>query len=106
MWSPRWIHDSSIDVKLPAIVTDRDFGTVGELRSESLFLVSHVHDKMAPVSAGLWRTLRAHQVYGANTDVGKTIVSTVLCNAIQRQKQKAAFLKPVSTGALDDADDR
>jgi len=61
---------------------------------------------MAPVGAGLWRTLRAHQVYGANTDVGKTIVSTVLCNAIQNQKQRAAFLKPVSTGALDDADDR
>ncbi|KAJ5484873.1 hypothetical protein N7539_004861 [Penicillium diatomitis] len=60
---------------------------------------------MAPVGAGLWRTLRAHQVYGANTDVGKTIVSTVLCNAIQRQKQRAAFLKPVSTGSLDDADD-
>ncbi|KAJ5946157.1 hypothetical protein N7454_002996 [Penicillium verhagenii] len=61
---------------------------------------------MAPVGSALWRTLRAHQVYGANTDVGKTIVSTVLCNAVQRQKQQAAFLKPVSTGALDDADDR
>ncbi|KAJ5887703.1 Pyridoxal phosphate-dependent transferase major region subdomain 2 [Penicillium taxi] len=61
---------------------------------------------MGPVSAGLWRKLRAHQVHGANTDVGKTIVSTVLCNAVQRQKQRAAFLKPVSTGALDDADDR
>ncbi|KAJ6021184.1 Pyridoxal phosphate-dependent transferase major region subdomain 2 [Penicillium herquei] len=61
---------------------------------------------MAPVGAGLWRNLRAHQVYGANTDVGKTIVSTVLCNAVQRQKQRAAFLKPVSTGALDDADDQ
>ncbi|KAJ5757327.1 uncharacterized protein N7511_006021 [Penicillium nucicola] len=59
-----------------------------------------------PVGAALWRNLRAHQVYGANTDVGKTIVSTVLCNAIQRQKQQAAFLKPVSTGALDDADDQ
>ncbi|PLB49370.1 putative bifunctional diaminopelargonate synthase [Aspergillus steynii IBT 23096] len=63
---------------------------------------------MAPVGAALWRSLRAHQVYGANTDVGKTIVSTILCNAVQRQKSpgKAAFLKPVSTGALDDADDR
>ncbi|KAJ5519297.1 Pyridoxal phosphate-dependent transferase major region subdomain 2 [Penicillium expansum] len=61
---------------------------------------------MPPVGAALWRSLRAHQVYGANTDVGKTIVSTVLCNAVQRQKQQAAFLKPVSTGALDDADDR
>ncbi|KAB8073528.1 pyridoxal phosphate-dependent transferase [Aspergillus leporis] len=63
---------------------------------------------MSPVGAALWRSLRAHQVYGANTDVGKTIVSTVLCNAIQRQKSQdqAAFLKPVSTGPLDDADDR
>ncbi|OOQ90311.1 onanonoxo-7-onima-8-eninoihtemlysoneda [Penicillium brasilianum] len=61
---------------------------------------------MAPVGAGLWRTLRAHQVYGANTDVGKTIVSTVLCNAVQRQKQRAAFLKPVSTGSLEEADDQ
>ncbi|KAL4898668.1 pyridoxal phosphate-dependent transferase [Aspergillus ambiguus] len=63
---------------------------------------------MPPVGAALWRTLRAHQVYGANTDVGKTIVSTVLCNAVQRQKAQgnAAFLKPVSTGPLDDADDR
>ncbi|KAI9933988.1 hypothetical protein ASPWEDRAFT_126739 [Aspergillus wentii DTO 134E9] len=61
-----------------------------------------------PVGAALWRSLRAHQVYGANTDVGKTIVSTVLCNAVQRQKsrERAAFLKPVSTGPLDEADDR
>ncbi|KAJ5090998.1 hypothetical protein N7532_009682 [Penicillium argentinense] len=61
---------------------------------------------MSPVGAGLWRSLPAHQVYGANTNVGKTIVSTVLCNAIQRQNKRAAFLKPVSAGALDDADDR
>ncbi|TPR02976.1 hypothetical protein CAN33_0012635 [Aspergillus niger] len=63
---------------------------------------------MPPVGAALWRSLRAHQVYGANTDVGKTIVSTVLCNAIQHlnSQSPAAFLKPVSTGPLDDADDR
>ncbi|VZI09852.1 unnamed protein product [Fusarium fujikuroi] len=36
---------------------------------------------MAPVPALLWRSLRAHQVYGANTDVGKTIFSTILCNS-------------------------
>ena len=58
------------------------------------------------VGAGIWRSLRAHQVYGANTDVGKTIVSTVLCRAVQQERKRAAFLKPVSTGALDDADDR
>ncbi|KAF9891362.1 hypothetical protein FE257_004218 [Aspergillus nanangensis] len=63
---------------------------------------------MPPVGAALWRSLRAHQVYGANTDVGKTIVSTILCNGVQQQKTqgKAAFLKPVSTGPLDEADDR
>lgn len=71
------------------------------------FIVTHfIHLVMPPVGAALWRSLRAHQVYGANTDVGKTIISTVLCNAVQHQKQRAAFLKPVSTGALDDADDR
>lgn len=53
----------------------------------------------------LWRSLRALQVYGANTDVGKTIVSTLLCRSVQRRNQRAAFLKPVSTGALADADD-
>ncbi|KAL4803261.1 pyridoxal phosphate-dependent transferase [Aspergillus unguis] len=63
---------------------------------------------MPPVGAALWRSLRAHQVYGANTDVGKTIVSTILCNAVNRlkNKEKSAFLKPVSTGPLDEADDR
>ncbi|PYH48131.1 adenosylmethionine-8-amino-7-oxononanoate aminotransferase [Aspergillus saccharolyticus JOP 1030-1] len=55
--------------------------------------------------AALWRTLRAHQVYGANTDVGKTIVSTLLCKALQPQGP-VSFLKPVSTGPLDEADDR
>ncbi|RAL08372.1 adenosylmethionine-8-amino-7-oxononanoate aminotransferase [Aspergillus homomorphus CBS 101889] len=53
--------------------------------------------------AALWRSLRAHQVYGANTDVGKTIVSTLLCNALQGS---VGFIKPVSTGPLDEADDR
>ncbi|OKL63200.1 hypothetical protein UA08_01140 [Talaromyces atroroseus] len=60
---------------------------------------------MAPVGAALWRTLRAHQVYGANTDVGKTIVSTLLVKALS-DRGKVGFIKPVSTGSLDDADDR
>jgi bifunctional dethiobiotin synthetase / adenosylmethionine---8-amino-7-oxononanoate aminotransferase len=60
---------------------------------------------MAPVGAALWRTLRAHQVYGANTDVGKTIVSTLLIKALSN-KGKVGFIKPVSTGSLDEADDR
>lgn len=56
--------------------------------------------------AALWRTLTAVQVYGANTDVGKTIISTVLCNAALQADAKPAFLKPLSTGPLSDADDR
>jgi dethiobiotin synthetase/adenosylmethionine--8-amino-7-oxononanoate aminotransferase len=60
---------------------------------------------MAPVPALLWRSLRTHQVYGANTDVGKTIFSTVLCNAASKNwGEKTWFLKPVSTGSADEAD--
>ncbi|KAF5583788.1 adenosylmethionine-8-amino-7-oxononanoate aminotransferase [Fusarium pseudoanthophilum] len=59
---------------------------------------------MAPVPALLWRSLRAHQVYGANTDVGKTIFSTILCNSASKRGDRTWFLKPVSTGAADEAD--
>jgi bifunctional dethiobiotin synthetase / adenosylmethionine---8-amino-7-oxononanoate aminotransferase len=56
----------------------------------------------------LWRDLKAWQVYGANTDVGKTIISTILCRALQRRAPSngVLYLKPVSTGPLDEADDR
>jgi dethiobiotin synthetase/adenosylmethionine--8-amino-7-oxononanoate aminotransferase len=54
-------------------------------------------------------SLRAFQIYGANTNVGKTIVSTILCKALRRKSKNHEgvwYLKPVSTGAKDDADDR
>jgi dethiobiotin synthetase/adenosylmethionine--8-amino-7-oxononanoate aminotransferase len=56
----------------------------------------------------LWRDLKLLQIYGANTNVGKTIVSTVLCNAFQRRAPQGGtlYLKPVSTGPLEEADDR
>lgn len=56
----------------------------------------------------LWRSLRVYQVYGANTEIGKTVFSTVLSKAARRHwpHEKTAFLKPVSTGPLDEADDR
>jgi dethiobiotin synthetase/adenosylmethionine--8-amino-7-oxononanoate aminotransferase len=56
----------------------------------------------------LWRDLKLLQIYGANTSVGKTIVSTILCNAFQRQAPQSGvlYLKPVSTGPLEEADDR
>ena len=75
--------------------------------------------------AHLYPHLRVHQVFGANTDVGKTIFTTALCLAssalplcssssapkdvfsasAQGLGEQVHYLKPVSTGALDDADD-
>ncbi len=56
----------------------------------------------------LWRDLKLLQIYGANTNVGKTIVSTVLSKALQRRVPDGGllYLKPVSTGPLEEADDR
>ncbi|KAM0328630.1 hypothetical protein ACHAQA_005042 [Verticillium albo-atrum] len=61
---------------------------------------------MAPLSGLLWRHLRVHQVYGANTDVGKTIFTTILCNATAKlyNRERTAYLKPVSTGPANEAD--
>lgn len=64
---------------------------------------------MAPfLGSQLSRSLRSFQVYGANTDVGKTIFSTLLCTAFHKHRpdDRVWYLKPVSTGALEDADDR
>lgn len=75
--------------------------------------------------AHLYPHLRLHQVFGANTDVGKTIFTTALCLAssalplgsssagpedvfaasAQGLGERVHYLKPVSTGALTDADD-
>ncbi|KAL8376497.1 hypothetical protein RB595_007540 [Gaeumannomyces hyphopodioides] len=61
---------------------------------------------MAPVGSLLWRNLRIYQVYGANTDVGKTVLATLLCRAARAlySGEKTSFLKPVSTGPDDEAD--
>ena len=61
---------------------------------------------MSPVGSTLWRNFRVYQVFGANTSVGKTIFSTLLCRAAKnaRQADNIWYLKPVSTGPLDDAD--
>ncbi|KAK5050891.1 hypothetical protein LTR84_003450 [Exophiala bonariae] len=55
----------------------------------------------------LWRDLKVWQIYGANTDVGKTIISSLLCKALQKRAHQNAllYLKPVSTGPQSDADD-
>ena len=61
----------------------------------------------ALVGALLWRSLRVYQVYGANTEVGKTVFTTALCKAASGlwPREKTAYLKPVSTGSVDEADD-
>lgn len=71
-------------------------------------IVAHSSTLGLPVmtaGAALWRKLRVHQIYGANTDVGKTIVSTLLLKVLS-ENSKTGFLKPVSTGPLEEADDR
>lgn len=47
-------------------------------------------------------------MYGANTDVGKTIFSTILCKGAKRLRpnEEVAFLKPISTGPDDESDQR
>ena len=46
-----------------------------------------------------------HQVFGANTDVGKTVLTSGLVRASAVKKNNVFYLKPVSTGPLQDADD-
>ncbi|SMY29035.1 unnamed protein product [Zymoseptoria tritici ST99CH_1A5] len=60
---------------------------------------------MRHVGSVLWPKLRVLQVYGANTGVGKTIFSSVLIRAFKKRLGNVNYLKPVSTGPLDEADD-
>ncbi|GJE85594.1 onanonoxo-7-onima-8-eninoihtemlysoneda [Phanerochaete sordida] len=53
----------------------------------------------------LFHHLRVHQVFGANTDVGKTLLTTALVRASSLTGKAVYYLKPVSTGPLQDADD-
>ncbi|KIK68100.1 hypothetical protein GYMLUDRAFT_36929 [Collybiopsis luxurians FD-317 M1] len=53
----------------------------------------------------LFRNLRIHQIFGANTGVGKTVLTTALARASASEKN-VFYLKPVSTGAPEDADDK
>ncbi|KAF8198211.1 PLP-dependent transferase [Mycena galopus ATCC 62051] len=53
----------------------------------------------------LFKHLRIHQIFGANTDVGKTILTTALVRASAALKNDVFYLKPISTGPIQDADD-
>ncbi|KAK6005481.1 hypothetical protein QM012_007123 [Aureobasidium pullulans] len=63
---------------------------------------------MRQVGSALWPRLRTIQVYGANTGVGKTVVSTLLCKALRKRlpDYNVHYLKPISTGPLDEQDNR
>lgn len=61
---------------------------------------------MKHIGSALWPKLRVLQLYGSNTNVGKTIFANVLCKAFGRDLAKVHYLKPVSTGPLNEADDR
>ncbi|KAF9453477.1 PLP-dependent transferase [Macrolepiota fuliginosa MF-IS2] len=53
----------------------------------------------------LFKNLRIHQIFGSNTDVGKTILTTALVKASVTKNIPVFYLKPVSTGPPEDADD-
>lgn len=50
----------------------------------------------------MFRHLRVHQVFGANTDVGKTLFAAALCRASAAAGETSHYLKPVGTGGLGD----
>ena len=56
--------------------------------------------------SSLFKNLRIHQIFGANTDVGKTIFITALVRASALSGAPVHYLKPVSTGPMQNADDR
>lgn len=53
----------------------------------------------------LFKNLRIHQIFGANTDVGKTVLTSALVRASAVSGHSVYYLKPVSTGPMSDADD-
>lgn len=55
--------------------------------------------------AQLYRHTRIHQIFGANTDVGKTVITTALALASVSRGKQVRYIKPVSTGPISDADD-
>jgi dethiobiotin synthetase/adenosylmethionine--8-amino-7-oxononanoate aminotransferase len=55
--------------------------------------------------SSLYKHLRIHQIFSANTDVGKTVLTTALVRASAQRGNNVFYLKPVSTGPMQDADD-
>ncbi|KAL3138910.1 hypothetical protein ABBQ32_005731 [Trebouxia sp. C0010 RCD-2024] len=66
---------------------------------------SHVYSTKA-TAITLQLRIPQYMVWGANTDVGKTLVSAGLAAAARRNKAVISFLKPVQTGFPEDSDAR
>ncbi|RAL63901.1 hypothetical protein DID88_003089 [Monilinia fructigena] len=58
-----------------------------------------------PPPSLLSRSLPVYHLTASNTSLGKTIFSTLLCRQLLARKQIPYYLKPVSTGPLNEADD-
>jgi dethiobiotin synthetase/adenosylmethionine--8-amino-7-oxononanoate aminotransferase len=57
--------------------------------------------------AQLFKHTRIHQIFGANTNVGKTVLTTGVARAaLKDQKSRVLYLKPVSTGPESEEDER
>ncbi|PNS21340.1 Ornithine aminotransferase car2 [Sphaceloma murrayae] len=59
---------------------------------------------MKQVGSLLWEHFNVFQIFGANTGVGKTVLSTILAKRFAARKGGALYLKPVSTGSRQDSD--
>jgi len=55
--------------------------------------------------SGLYHGIRAFQVFGAGTNVGKTLVSAALVRAADAQNLKPIYIKPIGTGPADESDE-
>ncbi|KAK4215566.1 pyridoxal phosphate-dependent transferase [Rhypophila decipiens] len=70
---------------------------------------SWTEEKGTPTGALLYPHTKTYMIFGANTDVGKTVVSTVLCLATRRTPEVidevVYYLKPVSTGPATESDE-
>ncbi|ESZ95532.1 hypothetical protein SBOR_4085 [Sclerotinia borealis F-4128] len=58
-----------------------------------------------PPPSLLSRSIPVYHLTASNTSLGKTIFSTLLCRQLLARKQIPYYLKPVSTGPLNEADD-
>lgn len=61
---------------------------------------------MKQVGSLLWDNFNVFQIFGANTGVGKTIVSTLLAKRFGKVNSTAFYLKPVQTGSDESIDSR